>query len=486
MKKILLLFGIIFFTLGQVTYAQIADGTVLTENIIIEDLDGNTYDFFEILDEGKTIVLDLFATWCGPCWNYQNTGALKNLHNTYGPDGSGDVFVMAIESDPETPITAIWNGAGGSGVDWTANVPYPMANNDLVSDIFEQSYYPYIIRICPNRQVFEVGQLMASGIMNHVNTCLSASDNDFDLAILEYKSNNIYCDETEMIVEVQNLGVEPITEATFKISADGEIVSTYDWTGNLEQYDVELVSLGSIALEGNPTVEVAIDTDLEMTQNTITQDLISKTSTSLVTLRLKLDNYPSETSWEIRGPDDAILYSGGPYPSSMAKQLVEEEFQLGENLGCYEFIIHDQYGDGLNAGAYGGTNGWYQFKSSTGVMLASGGGNNQFKKEAAPFKTTEYMAGVGLEDIATASNFMLFPNPATDNLQVSLELAISEKVSLNIYDIVGKVVHQQDLGTLSAGQIIKHLDVAHLNDGVYFLNIQIGENILTSKFVVRK
>ncbi|RMG77333.1 MAG: T9SS C-terminal target domain-containing protein [Bacteroidetes bacterium] len=86
-----------------------------------------------------------------------------------------------------------------------------------------------------------------------------------------------------------------------------------------------------------------------------------------ISLTLLLDNYPGETTWELRSEDDEIIAGGGPY--STAGELIEESFCLPD--GCYHFVINDVWGDGICC-AYG--QGYFELlDQSTGEILATGG-----------------------------------------------------------------------------------------------------------------
>lgn len=86
---------------------------------------------------------------------------------------------------------------------------------------------------------------------------------------------------------------------------------------------------------------------------------------SPVVLTLKLDNYPSETTWNLKDANGATVASGGPY--STAGSTVTQTFNLSG--GDYTFTINDAYGDGICC-AYG--SGFYNLKSGS-ITLVSGG-----------------------------------------------------------------------------------------------------------------
>jgi len=491
MKKALLLLTAACLTIGTVD-AQIANGTILEENVIITDLDGNEHDVFAYLDQGKTVVLDLYATWCGPCWNYHNStsnhpngGALKDLYNIYGDgvDGTGEVIVIGVESDPSTPVTAIGGGAGNTnGWNWLTGVPYPMANDNSINNVFEQGYYPYIIRICPNRQIFELGQLSAADIMTDVNECASGFG-EINPAVLSYNGTVATCADVDVIVTIQNLGSQNLTSATLEATDANGTLLTYEWSGDLAQYEAEEVNLGTSTITESSLITVSVtseDDDSEF--SSVSQNVaLAVESTNIITVNIELDNYPQETSWEIRNSDNSVVASGGPY-NGQVLETINEEVDV-TNLGCYSFTILDSYGDGLNASIWGGTDGSYTVTSSDGAVIADGGGNDEFEEESSPFDATSF--AVGIDDVLVGHSFNVFPNPSTDILNVALELVSSQKVTIDVYDIVGKTVIAQDFGTMSAGYSTQILNVNQLQDGIYMMNVNIGENSIVSKFVVR-
>ena len=80
----------------------------------------------------------------------------------------------------------------------------------------------------------------------------------------------------------------------------------------------------------------------------------------------------------------------------------------------------------------------------------------------------------------------LYPNPASDVLNIVLTLPQTGKVTLELYDLTGRVVTSKDIQVISAGELYEELDVAGLANGVYTLqatqmNLSASERVVVVK-----
>lgn len=100
-----------------------------------------------------------------------------------------------------------------------------------------------------------------------------------------------------------------------------------------------------------------------------------------IDLSLTLDNFPDETTWELKDTSGTVLHNGGPYTTAGA--TVNQSFTLAE--GSYFFTISDTEGDGICCGFGQGS---YTLTNGAGSILASGG-EFLFSEQ----KTVEALAG---------------------------------------------------------------------------------------------
>ena len=74
-------------------------------------------------------------------------------------------------------------------------------------------------------------------------------------------------------------------------------------------------------------------------------------------IQINLDQYPSETSWDIKDTSGNVLFSGGPY-FGIPNYQPQEYFKCLP-LGELTFTIYDSYGDGMAGSLWGGQDGSY-------------------------------------------------------------------------------------------------------------------------------
>lgn len=187
-----------------------------------------------------------------------------------------------------------------------------------------------------------------------------------------------------------------------------------------------------------------------------------------VTLTLKLDNYPEETSWTIKNTSGATVASGGTYGSSPDGSTITATNCLP--AGCYTFTINDAYGDGICC-AYG--NGSYTLKDDGGTTLASGGSFGS--SEASDFCLSS-SSKEGRGDVAALSESTGFihPNPVKERLYINIPEETTVR-TISVITMNGAVMQRVKPDA-------REIDVTPLGSGLYVLTIETDKGVIRHKF----
>ena len=484
MKKLLL--SVIIGSASFANIAQTAVGTYVN-NFTLTDINGTVHNLYDYTDAGKMVVIDVSATWCGPCWGYHGTGALNDFYLAHGPSGANDAMVFFVEGDPST-TSADLNGTGSNTQgNWVAGEDMPII--DLTTSASFQNtgmnipYFPVMYVVCPNRTILKSGTAGAIGTLSLLNSyvgdCPATASSPNDASILSYQGATKACTPVDLKVKLQNNGTSPLTAATITASVSGSQVASYNWSGNLGTYDAVDVTVGQyLPVTSGDNVTFAITgTDANASNNTLSKTIgkASVGASNNVTIKVTLDRYGSETSWKIKRSNGAVAYSSPAYTNASANgSYPQADINIFLADDCYSLEVEDSYGDGFD-GTYG--NGFVQVwvnGSSIGAVntLESDFGTDKYQLEA--------VAGIG-ELEATAFN--AYPNPASDILNVSFE-AVNTAYSITMMDLQGRVVATQELQGLSGAQNVA-IPVAELAKGSYLVSVT-SQGVTRSQTVVIK
>lgn len=191
------------------------------------DINGVSHHLYDYLNAGKTVFLDFSATWCGPCWNYHNSHALKDLYEQYGPGGTNEVMVIFIEADGSTSRDCLYGLStcvGGTQGNWVAGTPYPIIDDASQDGAYNITYFPTIYGICPGKKIYELGQVPTSQLYEFVGTCRNVS--------YATSSTNIPCyGQTNGSIDLEVTGGIP--------------PFTYQWSNGATTEDISNLAPGS-------------------------------------------------------------------------------------------------------------------------------------------------------------------------------------------------------------------------------------------------
>jgi PKD repeat protein len=88
--------------------------------------------------------------------------------------------------------------------------------------------------------------------------------------------------------------------------------------------------------------------------------------------------------------------------------------------------------------------------------------------------TSVVLIDVGINDPAVFNGVNIYPNPSSEVFNVNFAMAIGGRVSIELFDVQGKLVSAQNMQNVASGQIVT-IDVASVESGLYMMKIT-GEN----------
>lgn len=506
MKKALLLIAMAFSSVAS--FAQLPAGS-FGNDFTVTDQFGTTHSLYQYLDQGYTVFLDVSATWCGPCWNYHNSGALEELYINHGPAGmngvsastTDQVMVIWVDGDATTTDADMAGTGTNTQGNWldptgTAAVPFPMTNpasamtNQIDGD-YSIAYFPTIYRICPNRIVTEVGQLDAAGLYASLEECPPPASQLNDPALLSYSGDVATCGAVNVVVNLQNNGTSPLTACSITVNG-GTSPLTYNWTGNLATYEVASVNVGSVNITASATLTISITSADDNTANNATLAAVAfaPDATTHVHFDILFDQWPEECSWEIVDDNGVVVAShdygaDNPLPADASSKV--EDIYL-PSTGCYYLNVYDAYGDGMNGSIWnGGTDGHFiattvANNGSTYSTIWNYDGTYGYTDSSAPASVS---TTVGIEELANTTEVSVYPNPASEFVNVVYGLNNASTVTIDVYNLVGARVLSNYVGKQAAGNYNTRVDLGTLAPGVYMMNVTINGTTNTMRVTVK-
>jgi hypothetical protein len=490
MKHLYMLFAVL--TISTTALAQLTDGSIAPD-FTATDINGEVWNLYDLLDEGNTVILDFSATWCGPCWNYALGGTLEDMYSTFGPEGTGDLYVFYLESDDST-TSADLNGTGTATTgDWVSITNFPIIDNaSNIFDSYSNTYYPTIYTVCPDGTpnangemeytLVESGQAtfdghVAAAFMNCSNSITGAAP------LMTYNGETSSCGGGEWMAStsVSNLGSDDVTAMIFAVELNGVAQTDVTWEGVLSNGGNETVDLGSYNEIGTFDYTLMSVNGADWNAEGSAAIVGSTEATSYVQVRITTDNWPEETGWTIVSAS-GIYIDGDETGSLIADTEYTWDVALNVNE-CYIFTMTDSYGDGLYASQWGNfVDGVASIVSMEGfdevgvIFDYDGASGVEFSELVAGMEVTS-VSGITENDLTSSVN--VFPNPFSDNTTLSFSAAEAGQATVVVYNLIGEKVIEMNLGNIAAGTQSLQLNFSSLEAGIYLVNLTAGNETST-------
>ncbi len=521
MKKILLMLVAVYTS--ALSYAQLADGAHAND-FTVTDQFGVQHNLYSYLDQGMTVILDISATWCGPCWMYHQSGTLDELYMMHGPAGApgvdanttNDVMVIWVDGDGATTDAEVAGGTGSQGnwlVNSTTGLPldYPVCNPvaadaDAINADYAIGYFPTVYQICPDRSVIELDPAFNGTNFDnnaaevYAGIACSSATLASDVAFAsQYNGGTVSCGSIALgTLTIKNYGIDNLTACTINIAGNAlSAPININWTGDLATYQVAEVDLGTAALAQSGNLVITVTADAYPANSTMTQAVTKVTtpSTTQVRVGITFDDWPEECIWgifdEAGNAITVVDYSvNTPADGSSVAQLVALPA-----TGCYSFVYADQYGDGLhgsqwNPNTFGDGNmivTTVNADNSTFSTIWNYDGSYDVAFNESAINVTNVVNTVGVNEVAMTEEVLsAYPNPTNNQTNVNFMITTASEVKMSVINMLGDVVMNNNFGTLAAGNYNEVVNFSNMPAGLYLVNLNVNGKVSTLRLTVSK
>ena len=90
---------------------------------------------------------------------------------------------------------------------------------------------------------------------------------------------------------------------------------------------------------------------------------------------------------------------------------------------------------------------------------------------------------LAITEINSSTYFSVYPNPATNFTTLEISSDKTQTIKISVIDLLGKEIAKKEK-VIFSGTTLETINVSEYQNGIYFVNLQIGTQVTTKKLVI--